>query len=59
MVEVAGGILLALLVILCLPLLLRGIAGLFVIGGVLLVAAFFIATEIGARCCQSLWLSLL
>jgi peptidoglycan/LPS O-acetylase OafA/YrhL len=47
MIEIAGGILLALLVILCLPLLLRGIAGLFVIGGVLLIAAFFIATEIG------------
>lgn len=47
MLEIAGGILLALLVILCLPLLLRGVAGLFVICGVLLIAAFFFGTEIG------------
>jgi hypothetical protein len=47
MFEIAGGILLALLVILCLPLLLRGIAGLIAICGVLLIAAFVFGTEIG------------
>jgi len=47
MVEVAGGILLALLVLLCLPLLLRGVVGLFAIGGLLLLGAFFLATSLG------------
>ncbi len=47
MIEIAGGILLALLVLLCLPLLLKGIAGLLALGSVLLMGAFFFGTEIG------------
>lgn len=47
MIEVAGGILLALLVLLCIPFLLRSIAALIPIGALLLVGAFFLATDFG------------
>ena len=47
MIEIAGGILLALMVLMCLPLLLRGFAGVVALGTVLLFGAFFLGTEIG------------
>jgi hypothetical protein len=47
MFEVAGGILLALLILLCIPFLLRSIAALIPIGALLLLGAFFLGTELG------------
>jgi hypothetical protein len=47
MIEIAGGILLALLVLLCIPFLLRSIAWLIPIGTLLLIGAFFLGTEFG------------
>jgi hypothetical protein len=47
MIEVAGGILLALLVLLCIPMLLRSIAALIPIGALLLLGAFFLGTAFG------------
>lgn len=47
MIEIAGGILLALLVLLCIPLLLRSIAALIPIGVLLLLGAFFLGTAFG------------
>lgn len=47
MIEIAGGIVLALIVLLCLPLLLRGYIGVLALGSVLLVGAFFLGTGIG------------
>lgn len=47
MIEVAGGILLALLVLLCIPMLLRSIAALFPICALLLLGAFFLGTSFG------------
>jgi hypothetical protein len=47
MVEIAGGILLALLVLLCIPFLLRSIAALIPIGALLLIGGFFLGTEFG------------
>jgi hypothetical protein len=47
MIEIAGGILLALLVLLCVSFLLRSIAWLIPIGTLLLIGAFFIGTEFG------------
>jgi hypothetical protein len=47
MVEIAGGILLALLVLICLPFLLRSIAALISICALLLLGGFFLGTEFG------------
>jgi hypothetical protein len=47
MIEIAGGILLALLVLICIPFLLRSIAALIPIGALLLIGGFFLGTEFG------------
>lgn len=47
MIEIAGGILLALIVLLCLPLLLRGLVGILALSSMLAVGAFLLSTEIG------------
>lgn len=47
MIEVAGGILLALLVLLCIPFLLRSMLWLIPVCALLLIGAFFLGTEFG------------
>jgi polyferredoxin len=47
MIQIAGGILLALIFLLCVPFLLRGIAGILTIAALLIVGAFLFGTAPG------------